>query len=232
MELNHQRSDVSGMRYVKAVFKPPSGRAFHPTGQALADRDEVIREYVHQTNLLPDDTVTSLVSVRGDLAVAEATLTALECVHDVATADPPGPGLIYLHHESNAVVTNMLRAQRDSTIVMDPPIEIHENGDFEVTYVGTDAAFADSFGEIPNVDVDVDLLETGAYAPCRRDVFDRLTDRQQEAVAAAVRLGYYRNPREATQGDVAAAIGCSPGTAGEHLRKAEERVFTCFVDAD
>jgi predicted DNA binding protein len=220
------------MRYVRAVFKPPSGQAFHPTGQALAERDAVTREYVHRTNLLPDDTVASLVSVRGDPAVAEATLADLDSVLDVAVADPPGPGFIYLHHESNEAVTSMLRANRDSTVVMDPPIEIHENGDFEVVYVGTDAAFAGSFGEIPNVDVDVDVLETGAYAPCRRDVFDRLTDRQQEAVAAAVRMGYYRNPREATQGDVAAAIGCSPGTAGEHLRKAEERVFACFVDAD
>ena len=46
---------------------------------------------------------------------------------------------------------------------------------------------------------------------------------------AALELGYYRNPREATQEDVAAVLGCSPGTVGEHLRKAEERVFSQFV---
>jgi len=44
-------------------------------------------------------------------------------------------------------------------------------------------------------------------------------------------LGYYESPRRATRDDVA-AVGCSPTTAGEHLRKAEARVFSQFVDAE
>lgn len=216
------------MRYVKAVWKPPSGRAFHPLGQALADAQDVTREYVYRTDLRWDGTVAGLVGMRGDVDAAEAVLEDVDSVLDVATAESPGgEGLLYLRHEPNELIENLIRARRESHIVMDMPIEVRHSGAFEVTSIGTDAAFAESFDTLP--DVDVDILETGEFTPRSRDTFDCLTDRQSEAVAAAVELGYYRNPREATQADVADAVGCSPGTAGEHLRKAEQRVFSQFV---
>ena len=43
-------------------------------------------------------------------------------------------------------------------------------------------------------------------------------------VAAARDLGYYDLPREATHADVAERLGCAPGTASEHLRKAEAKL--------
>jgi predicted DNA binding protein len=48
-----------------------------------------------------------------------------------------------------------------------------------------------------------------------------LSDRQREAVRAALDIGYYDQPRGATHEDVAAALDCAPSTASEHLRKAE-----------
>lgn len=219
------------MRYLKAVWKPPSGEAFHPLGQALYDAADVTREYVYRTDLRWDGTVAGLVGMRGDLAVAEAVLEDEPTVLDVATAESPGgEGLLYVRHEPNELIKDLIMARRESHIVMDMPIEVREDGAFVVTSIGTDAAFAESFHTLPNVDVDA--LETGEYTPQSRDTFDALTDRQQEAVQAAVELGYYQNPREATQVDVATEIGCSPGTAGEHLRKAEERVFSQFVGCE
>jgi predicted DNA binding protein len=52
-----------------------------------------------------------------------------------------------------------------------------------------------------------------------------LTDRQREAVRAAVEAGYYAVPREASLADVAEAIGCAESTASEHLRRAEAAVM-------
>ncbi|WP_323675399.1 helix-turn-helix domain-containing protein [Halorubellus sp. PRR65] len=217
------------MRYVTAVYYPESGEAFQGWGQALADAEGVTREYIHRVELHDDETVAELVSVRGDAVAAASALRECPSVHDAAVQDPrDGAALAYVHHETNRKAAAMLRARRQTRVVMDHPIVVRESGAFEVTYLGTDAAFAETFGEVPDFEVSFDVLETGEYTPCRRDAFDCLTDRQEDVVAAAVELGYYRNPREATQEDVADHIGCSPGNVGEHLRKAEERVFSQF----
>ncbi len=56
-----------------------------------------------------------------------------------------------------------------------------------------------------------------------------LTARQEEVLEAAVDLGYYSEPRRASLENVGAAVGVSPGTVGEHLRKVEARVFREMV---
>ena len=57
-----------------------------------------------------------------------------------------------------------------------------------------------------------------------------MTDRQLEAVATAVEIGYYAVPREAGLADVAAALGCAESTASNLLRKAEASVMGRLVD--
>ena len=66
------------------------------------------------------------------------------------------------------------------------------------------------------------------YDPGVRQLFGRLTGRQREVLAAAVRAGYYDAPRRATQADVAERLDVSPATVGEHLR-IESRVFSGFI---
>lgn len=53
-----------------------------------------------------------------------------------------------------------------------------------------------------------------------------LSDRQREALLAALDLGYYEHPRAATQEDIASRLGCEANTASEHLQKAEAKVLT------
>jgi predicted DNA binding protein len=48
-----------------------------------------------------------------------------------------------------------------------------------------------------------------------------LTPRQREALRVAIDLGYYDRSSQATHTDVAAALGCAPSTASEHLKKGE-----------
>ncbi|WP_436928775.1 helix-turn-helix domain-containing protein [Halosimplex halobium] len=71
---------------------------------------------------------------------------------------------------------------------------------------------------------------TPATPAARESTGGSLTDRQREAVAAANRLGYYETPRTATHADVAAELGCSPQTAGEHLRRAEAKLADAALD--
>jgi len=219
------------MRYLTAVYWPPEGEAFDPAGQALADADGVTREYVHRTERGPADTVVALLSVRGDPAAAAAALAGVEAVVDFAVADRPGCGaLVYVRYDPPELVDRMERARNEVAVLIDGPAVVRDSGAMEITYLGTEAAFADALDNVS--DVPVEVLGTGEYEPARRDAFDALTDRQAEVVDAAVSMGYYESPRRATQDEVADAVGCSPTTVGEHLRKAEARVFSQFVETD
>ena len=69
----------------------------------------------------------------------------------------------------------------------------------------------------------------GEYDRRHAPVAGDLTDRQLEAVATAVELGFYEVPREAGVADVAAALDVAESTASALLRKAETRVMRRLV---
>ena len=79
--------------------------------------------------------------------------------------------------------------------------------------------------------LDVTVEEVGDYDRRHATVASDVTDRQFEAVSAAVEVGYYAVPREAGLGDVAGELGCAESTASNLLRKAEASVMRRVVGA-
>jgi predicted DNA binding protein len=69
-----------------------------------------------------------------------------------------------------------------------------------------------------------DIHEIGTFPDESTAPMTRLSERQRAAVTAALELGYYENPREATHADVAERLGCAANTATEHLQKAEAKL--------
>jgi predicted DNA binding protein/DNA-binding response OmpR family regulator len=63
----------------------------------------------------------------------------------------------------------------------------------------------------------------------RKDLEDRLTDRQQTAMETAFSAGYYDWPRESTAEEVAAAMDISSPTLHEHLRAGERKLLESFM---
>lgn len=59
-------------------------------------------------------------------------------------------------------------------------------------------------------------------------VLHDLTPRQREALAAAIRAGYYGHEKDAGVEDIAAELGVSTTTAWEHLARAEGKVMDDF----
>lgn len=53
-----------------------------------------------------------------------------------------------------------------------------------------------------------------------------LTEKQREAVEAAVESGYYRRPRETSLGDIAEELGISPQALSQRLGNAEEKIMS------
>nr|WP_277543467.1 helix-turn-helix domain-containing protein [Halomicroarcula sp. FL173] len=114
--------------------------------------------------------------------------------------------------------------------MVETPILFRADGSQRITVLGDETAFTHLYQRATALEsFAFEVVETGEYDPDTERFTRSLTPRQQEVLAAAVNVGYYRAPREATQQDVAAAVGLSPSTVGDHLRKIEERVFCAVV---
>ncbi|QPV64865.1 helix-turn-helix domain-containing protein [Halosimplex litoreum] len=218
------------MRYVTLLVSPTEGQGFHPVGERIARDPDVTGEAIHRMNDLGDGTVTLLTELSGDVDRYREIMTDTPEVREfTVVVDDEGHGWAYSRIETNDLVEYMLARGRDLELVRDMPIELTERGGQRVTLIGTEAAFASAaeFDEPPGYDITVE--KTGEYHPEGGRLLDALTSRQREVLEAAVDVGYYEAPREATHEDVAAAAGCSPATAGEHLQKVERAVFGALV---
>lgn len=211
------------MRYITARFRRDGG-ALHPWGAALTDEQSVRRGPVYAMDLLEDGTATVVCRLYGDVEQGYALTQAHEYVRDVTVADTD-PGYLYVHLDTTEATREMFEFPRRTDLALVLPVHIEDDGAVVGTFVGSEAAFSRSLSVIPDV-VEVELVETGAYEPETDEVLGSLTGRQRTILDAAVSLGYYECPREATQAEVAEAVGLATGTVGEHLRKIEARTFS------
>lgn len=215
------------MRYVTIELRPTDGETFHPVGAELATEPSIRREAIHNVELLEDGTMAMLAEASGDL---ERYAEILENSPDVLEYSVSGDdrGVAYSHIDGNELTNYLIERRGKSEFIIDWPVEITEDGAQRITLVGDRDAFASAEPEPPD-GTQIEIVEMGEYMPEAKRLFDVLTERQQETLRTAVDVGYYRTPREATIDDVADAIDCAPGTAGEHLRKIEARVFQRIV---
>ena len=65
-----------------------------------------------------------------------------------------------------------------------------------------------------------------------RLLHEELTDRQRAALESALYSGFFEWPRESTGEEIAAALGVSPPTFHQHLRKAERKIVASMLSAE
>jgi predicted DNA binding protein len=134
--------------------------------------------------------------------------------------------------EMQPVVTPMFDAIREARtrpgIVVRKPI-VYRAGDMHFRVVGDPAALQNALDEAPD-GVDVRVEEIGPFHGGPERPATGLSERQRDAVAVALELGYYDRPRTATHDDVADELGCAPPTASEHLQKAESKILQAVMD--
>lgn len=213
------------MRYLTCVIRPVE--KVHPVEETLAATPHVTPVALHQTKLLDDGTCVTLLEVKGDLEALEALLGDHDAVIEFTVAGDR-EGFVYLLTEPNELTRSMIRLQSETAVIVQMPVEHTRDGGLRATMIGDDAGFQRAFESLPG-DLDVEVEAVGDYEPDVRDVFAGLTDRQQEILGAAIRAGYYEDPRRATQEDVAARLDVAPGTVSEHLRRIEAKVFSEYV---
>lgn len=215
------------MRYVKVVLVPGEDE-LHPAADALAAEDAVTRETIHHLNLLNDGTAVTLSRLRGDRESLEAILADTEAILRYDVSDAGDELQAYAHFEPNETAHELLNLTREHELVLDTPIEYGANGALRVSVIGEDDVVQRAIEHVPD-GIRLELERLSDYDPQLRELASLLTDRQQEILDAAVEAGYYEVPRHATHEDVAATVGISTTTVGEHLRKIEARILSEVV---
>jgi len=99
------------------------------------------------------------------------------------------------------------------------PFEVRD-GRVRVTLVG-DNEQVKEFLENRVVNYKVLSLTDAKFSPY--SPISRLTEKQQEAISIAFRLGYFDTPRKISADELAAKLGLASSTLAVHLRRAEHR---------
>jgi len=207
---------------VTARVDPEAAPAFV---NLLANSADIAEARVLEVNTTVDGVETFLFAIDGDtdaFAAGAAETPGVESV-EVADYDDASYALLVMRPLETSLFDAIHRADPLSGFVIRTPI-IYRDGAMHGRIVGDPEALQRAFDDVPEV-IDVDVEEIGRFRGAVEEPETTLSERQHEAVSTALALGYYRQPREATQADVAAELDCSPQTAGTHLRKAESKVM-------
>lgn len=219
------------MRYIRFRIVPEE-RALHPVDGILAENPNVRREAVHNVNQIGEETATILYELDGRISENDELFESLEAHPDILSFDVTSDGEnihAYAHFRANRIVTTLL--QTGNELIVEFPLEYTNRGALRITAIGDMEAFERMNPEIPD-GIRISIEGTGDYVPRDDRFWSQLTPRQREIVKLAVEMGYYRNPREATYGDIADVLDISDGTVCEHLQKVEEKLFTVAVPND
>lgn len=198
----------------------------------LANSPEIEEARVLEVNTTVDGVETVLFAIDGDTAVFAAEAAETPGVESVEVADyeeGPSYALLVMRPLETPLFDAIHRGELLSGFVVRTPI-VYRDGAMHGHVVGDTEGLQRAFDDSPDA-LDIDIEEIGQFRGRLDEIETTLSERQREAVEAALALGYYEQPREATQADVAAELDCSPQTAGSHLRKAESKVMQVVLAA-
>ena len=199
--------------------------------QVLADSPAIAEARLVDWSMTADDQSTLLYTVEGDpAAVAEraADTPGIESVELSETMDGQTYVLVVMRPLETPLFGAIHRASTQAGLIVRKPI-VYRNGTMRAGVVGDASALQRALDAAPG-GVDVRIDEIGRLRGRVDEPVAGLSDRQREAVAAALELGYYDQPRGATHEDVAAELGCAPPTASDHLQKAEASIVHAVMD--
>lgn len=221
------------MRVLDVRFRQPDWM-LHPM-QAFIRHEDVVRyEELRTWNLMPDE------PIEYELFYVEATdldryRKAIESVDSIReyTISPIDEGSCYVYacQETREEDLRFRAAFASLEVVVEPPVIYDRDAAMRMRLVGSSDALSALVENVPE-EIDVEVLELGAYDHREGAVAGTLTDRQREAVTAAVDCGFFAVPRTGSVEDVADRLGCAPSTASNHLQKATATLMQRVVDAD
>ncbi|MFC4359375.1 helix-turn-helix domain-containing protein [Halobium salinum] len=218
------------MKYLHLTLRePPETR--HPMQSFLVEHDGMEREDLLIWNFGADeDHEDALFYVVGDIDAYEAAIDDVESVADYDLTPVDDRSFYsYVHQRTRESDLAFREAFARRNLVVVPPVVYAKDGATKFTVVGEGEDLSAVVDAIPD-SMAVEVDRVGEYDRRHARVGAALTDHQREVVAAAVDLGYYAVPREATLEELGAALSLSPSTVSDHLRKAEAAVMERLVE--
>lgn len=174
---------------------------------------------------------THLYAIDGDATTFADLASNTAGVENVALSGSDNTvsyALLTLRDEDVAIFGGAADAIDRAGLVVRRPL-VYKTGQIHGHIIGDPATLQATIDKTPDsVAVQIDAIDR--YPNTRTAPRSKLSDRQKEALETALELGYYDTPREATHEDIAAAIGCAPNTASEHLQKGEAKLVQAGID--
>lgn len=195
----------------------------------IQQSDAIQREALWAWNHL-GDALTALFYVEGDIEPYR------EAIHGVDTIErfdltPVGDDAFYTYveEERRDVDQAWMQAFARPSLIVVPPVEYTSDGATLFNVVGSADDLQGLVADIPN-EIIVSVDRIGEYDERHAaGTGPALTDRQQEAVIAALDAGYYDRPRRGSLADLADRLDCATGTVSELLRRAEHAALSSAV---
>jgi predicted DNA binding protein len=217
------------MRYCRLHLRQPDWME-HPMQAFLRDGEAVdFEELLAYNPMRGHDVEYALFYVAGEIDPYRSAIDDVDSVRRY-TLTPVDDGAFYSYvcQETREADVAFREAFEELELVVLFPVVYEGDGTVRMTLVGEPANFR-LLLEGPPEGMDADVRALGEYDRREGTVAGALTDRQYEAVSAAVDLGYYETPAEAELADVGDAIGCAASTASDLLSKAEATVMAQVV---
>lgn len=218
----------SGMRYLRVTARIDPD-ASGGTYRILAGPEYLTRARLEEWNL-GGTGVTFLYAVEGDYEGARDALAATPAVTDVGLS-PVSETAAYLLVDADFTGTALggrvfgLLASH-SVVVLKPVV--YEGRAVQASLVGADGEIQAILERLPD-GTDVSVREISGSVTRPTTVVEELSDRQREALRAAIDIGYYDQPRQGTHEDVAERLDCAASTATEHIQRAEAKLVRAAV---
>lgn len=216
------------MKFLQVRVDMPA-RARHPMQEFCRRSERIGRVELITWNATSEDEEYAFFRIEGDVDAYRDRISDVASVRTYnLTPIDESSFYSYVVHEPRETDRSWRRAFADRNLVVVPPIVYDEDTRMTLTVVGDKDDLRALLEDFPE-EFALTVEEVGDYDRRRPTIAADLTDRQREAVAVAVDVGYYAVPREAGLAAVADRLGCAESTASNHLRKAEARVMSRLV---
>lgn len=216
---------IASVKYVQIVGRPDMDDV--PKFYELITGSSCVKEaHMYDTNNSRRDSPVALYEMYGDIDEFRRRLEGIPEVQEATTtaiSDGRFNLLVVLDLTEASVIEDVLKAVTKKGLIVAKPV-VYRNGQVHARIVGGSSTLQKAVDEIPS-EVDIEIVSVGDFDRSRDTPVSKLSDRQREAVFAALDLGYYDRPRRSTHEDIADRLGCEPNTASEHLQKAESKIL-------
>jgi len=218
------------MRYLDLRLSMPD-EMLHPMQAFIREGDAVEYEVLRSWNGQPErDIEYELFYVVGDREPYREAVESVDRVQEYTIAPVDDQSFhVWVRQETWGGLQRMREAFLGLGLIVVPPIFVDDEAAMYLTIVGEGETLQRLVDSVPD-EIDATVQEIGDYDRWRGTLTAGLTDRQYEAVATAVELGYYRTPQETSVEAVGDALDCSASTASVLLSKAEQSVMERVVD--